>query len=143
MNTSWGRLISCGKRGIAPKAIYLTEKALALYQGPFLGKEAEQSWKMSVSERLRNKFLRSVSRLGDHWTQAGQWEKAMDCYQKGFEVDDLAEGFCRGLMTCYDYLDQRAEALSLYQRFEKRLKAVLGIEPSEKTKTLRDEILKK
>jgi DNA-binding SARP family transcriptional activator len=131
------------KERIAEKAIQLTEKAMALYQGPFLGMDAEQSWKMPVREKLRNKFLRSVSKLGDHWIQAGQWETARECYLKGFEVDDLAEGFCRGLMVCYQRLNQRAEALSLYQRFEKRLKAVLGIEPSEKTKTLRDEIVKK
>ncbi len=133
----------CWKERILEKAIRLTEKAMALYRGPFLGMDAEQSWKMPVREKLRNKFLRSASKLGDHWIQAGQWENARDCYQKGFEVDDLAEGFCRGLMVCYQHLDQRAEALSLYQRFEKRLKAVLGIEPSEKTKTLRNEILKK
>jgi len=131
------------KERIAEKAIQLTEKAIALYQGPFLGMDAEQSWKMPVRERLRKKFLRSVSKLGDHWSQAEEWENARDCYQKGFEVDDLAEGFCRGLMVCYQHLDQRAEALSLYQRFEKRLKAVLGIEPSEKTKMLRDELTKK
>lgn len=130
------------KERIAEKAIQLTEKAMALYRGPFLGMDAEQSWKMPVREKLRNKFLRSVVKLGDHWIQAGQWENARDCYQKGFEVDDLAEGFCRGLMVCYQHLDQRAEAISLYQRFEKRLKAVLGIEPSEKTKTLRNTLLK-
>ncbi|MBM4323693.1 MAG: hypothetical protein FJ115_09070, partial [Deltaproteobacteria bacterium] len=129
--------------GITQKAIHLTEKALALYQGPFWGKEGERPWQMPVSERLRNKFLRGVSRLGDYWIQAGQWETARDCYQKGFEVDDLSEGFCKGLMTCYHHLDQRAEALSLYLRFEKRLKAVLGIEPSEKIKALRDALTKK
>jgi len=131
------------KEGITQKAIHLTEKALALYQGPFWGKEGERPWQMPVSERLRNKFLRSVSRLGDYWIQAGQWETARDCYQKGFEVDDLSEGFCKGLMTCYHHLDQRAEALSLYLRFEKRLKTVLGIEPSEKIKALRDAMLRK
>ncbi|MBM4306527.1 MAG: hypothetical protein FJ123_07305, partial [Deltaproteobacteria bacterium] len=131
------------KEGITQKAIHLTEKALALYQGPFWGKEGERPWQMPVSERLRNKFLRGVSRLGDYWIQAGQWETARDCYQKGFEVDDLSEGFCKGLMTCYHHLDQRAEALSLYLRFEKRLKAVLGIEPSEKIKALRDALTKK
>jgi DNA-binding SARP family transcriptional activator len=131
------------KEGIAQKAIQLTENALALYQGPLLGKEGEQPWQMPVRERLRNKFLRSVSRLGDHWIQAGQWETARDCYQKGFEVDDLSEGFCKGLMTCYHHLDQRADALSLYQRFEKRLKTVLGIEPSEKIKALHYALTKK
>ncbi len=134
-DTRWGE-------GLPEKGIQLTEKAIGLYQGPFLGKDAEQFWNMSISERLRNKFLRSIGKLGDHWSQAGKWEKARDCYQKGLEVDDLAEGFCQGLMTCYQRLDQRAEALSLYRRFEKRLKAVLGVEPSEKTTALRDALMR-
>jgi len=133
---------NCWKEGREEKAIRFTEKAIALYQGPFLTKGKEESWKMSTSERLRSKFLRSVEKLGNHWTQAGEWEKARDYYQKGLEVDDLAEGFCRGLMVCYHHLNQRAEALSLYQRFEKRLKMILGIEPSEKIKALHETMLK-
>jgi DNA-binding SARP family transcriptional activator len=57
-------------------------------------------------------------------------------------VDDLADGFCQGLMICYHRLGQRAEALSLYQRFQRRVGAVLGIEPSEKTTTVRDAIMR-
>ena len=131
------------QEGLPERAIQLTEKAMELYRGPFLGKDVEESWAMSISERLRNKFIRSVGKLGDHWNQAGQWEKARECYQRGFDVDDLAEGFCQGLMICYQRLDQKAEALSLYQRFEKRLRVVLGVDPSEKTKALRNALLKK
>ena len=45
-------------------------------------------------------------------------------------------------MTCYWKLDQRSEALLLYRRFEKRLSAVLGIEPSAKTRVLRDALMR-
>jgi two-component SAPR family response regulator len=81
--------------------------------------------------------------LGDYWCQKKEWGKAMECYQKGSEVDDLAEEFCQGLMICYRNLGLNTNALSLYNRFEKRLKAVLGVEPSLKTKALRDALLRK
>ncbi len=73
--------------------------------------------------------------------QAGQWSKALECYRKGLETDDIQEEFCRGMMACYGQLGQRAEALSVYQHFEKRLAAALGIEPSNKTKALRNTLI--
>lgn len=89
-----------------------------------------------MSERLRGKFLRSVGKLGVFWQQSGQWEKALNCYQKGLEVDDLAEEFYQGLMRCYHRLDRQAEAISVYNRCKKILFKTLGIEPSAKTEAL-------
>ena len=123
-------------------AVSLSEDAIRLYRGPFLEKDAEESWAISMSERLRSRFLRAVGKVGDHWRSAGEWEKARDCFQRGLDVDDLAEGFCQGLMTCYQNLGQKAEALSLYQRFEKRMKTVLGVEPTARTKGFRAAICK-
>jgi ATP/maltotriose-dependent transcriptional regulator MalT/DNA-binding SARP family transcriptional activator len=127
--------------GFSERATVLTEKALELYRGPFLGQEMEQPWTMAMSERTRSKFLRGVRTLSDYWCQTNQWEKARECYQKGLDVDDLAEELCRGLMNCYQNLGLKAEALSFYRRFEKRLKTVLEIEPSPKTKALHDALL--
>jgi LuxR family maltose regulon positive regulatory protein len=117
-------------------AVQFTEKAIHMYKGPFLGKEIEQPWTISISERLRSKFLGSVIRLADHLQQAGQWEKALECYQRGIEVDDLAEEFYQGLMTCYHHLGQQTKALSIYNRCKKVLSATLGINPSPKTEAI-------
>lgn len=124
-------------------AISLSQKAIKIYRGAFLAKETEHPWLISIRERLRSKFLKIVNQLGEYWCQNNQWGMALECYQKGFEVDDLGEEFCKGLMICYQNLGLGANALSLYNRFEKRVKAVLGIGPSSETKALRDEILKK
>lgn len=130
-------------KGWRENSIPLALKAINLYKGVFLAKETENPWLISIRERLRNKFLRSVHRLAEHWCQSKKWGMALECYKKGLEVDDLAEEFCRGIMACYQTLGLEVNALSFYTRFEKRVQAVLGIEPSTKTKALRDEILKK
>lgn len=130
------------KRGNSAAAVKRTESAVALYRGPFLGTDSEEIWAVRTRERLRNKFMHSVGKLGEHWSLAGEWETARECYQKGFDVDDLAEGFCQGLMVCYQRLGKRAEAIALYRYFEKRLESVLGVEPSRKTRALKDELLK-
>jgi LuxR family maltose regulon positive regulatory protein len=49
------------------EATQLTQKAIDIYQGAFLPKETSEPWTDSLRERLRNKFLRCVEKLGHHW----------------------------------------------------------------------------
>jgi ATP/maltotriose-dependent transcriptional regulator MalT/DNA-binding SARP family transcriptional activator len=129
------------KEGKKEVANGLIEKATEMYRGSFLGREIEQPWATSLRERLREKFLRNVGRLGLYWQQAGQWEKALDGYHKGLEIDNLAEEFYQGLMTCYHHLGRRPEALGVYQRCKRNLSSALGIEPSAKTEAIHHKIL--
>ena len=129
------------KDGLMDRAVQLTEKAIQMYKGPFLGREIEQPLTVSISERLRSKFLEGVGRLGLYWQQAEQWEKAIECYQRGLEVDDLAEEFYQGLMDCYQHVGQKAKALSVYNRCKRILSSTLGIEPSSKTEVIYKSLL--
>jgi two-component SAPR family response regulator len=74
--------------------------------------------------------------LGDYLEEAGQWEKAVEYYEKGLEVDDLAEEFYQHLMICYHKLGQWTEAIKTYNRCKKSVFAALGVEPSPKTQAL-------
>ncbi len=123
------------------KAIELTQKAINIYHGPFLPDENEELWTISLREHLGEKFMRCVNKLGHHWEMSGQYEKAVESYRRGLEVDDLAEEFYRHLMACYHRLGQLAEALSVYNRGRKILFATLGIEPSPKTEAIRKSLL--
>ncbi len=129
------------REGEIEGAVGLIEKATQIYKGHFLAQEIEQPWIISMSERLKSKFLGSVMRLGNYWQQVEQWEKAVECYQKGLEVDDLAEEFYQGLMTCYHHLGQQTKALSIYDRCKKVLSATLRINPSPKTEGIYQSLL--
>jgi DNA-binding SARP family transcriptional activator len=124
------------KKERVDKAIELTEKAIEMYKGPFLAKEIEQPWTISMRERLRSKFLRNVEKLGKYWQQSSQWERTLDCYLRGLEIDDLVEEFYFGLMTCYHYLDRKTDALAVYHRYKKTLSSLPGIESSAKIEAL-------
>jgi len=124
------------KKGRVGKGIELMEKATEMYKGPFLAKEMMQPWTISMRERLRSKFLRNVEKMGKYWQQGSQWERAVDCYLKGLEVDDLAEEFYQGLMNCYHELGRKTDVLAVYQRYRKTLSAVPGLEPSPKMEAL-------
>jgi ATP/maltotriose-dependent transcriptional regulator MalT/DNA-binding SARP family transcriptional activator len=140
---SWAfeRLLGESDGGDPKDAVPRLEKAVSLYQGFFLGREMEEPWLLAAGERLRSRFLRGVEKLGFLWSQGGEWKKAWEWYRKGLEVDGLAEEFCRGAMVCCRSLGLPAEGLSLYKRFEKRLKQELGIEPAARTRVVRDSLL--
>jgi LuxR family maltose regulon positive regulatory protein len=127
--------------GTTDGAVQLIEKAIEIYKGYFLAKEGEQPWMIPLRERLRSKFLESVEKLGRYWQESGQWGKALDCYLKGLEIDDLAEGLYQSLMVCYLNLGQKAKALSAYNRYKRTLSSTIGIDPSPKTEVIYKMIL--
>ncbi|RPI99844.1 MAG: hypothetical protein EHM36_15440 [Deltaproteobacteria bacterium] len=125
-----------GERDFSMGAVRLAEKALSLYKGTFLGEEANKSRIIAYQERLRSKLIRAVKRLGSHFEISGQWERAVESYQKGLEVDELAEEFYQQLMTSYISLGRRAEAIAVYNRCRKVLQSTLGIDPSPRTEEI-------
>jgi DNA-binding SARP family transcriptional activator len=120
----------------ASEAVRLSEKALTLYRGHFLPADSSHPWALSYRERLRSKFLRLIIRVGVHWEQHLQWQTAVEVFQKGLEVDSLAEEFYQHLMLCYQAMGQCAEAVAVYHRCRTVLGSSLGIPPSRKTEDL-------
>lgn len=113
----------------------ITEKALMLYRGPFL-EENSEPWAISSRERLRNRYLKAVRRVGEHLEETGQFDRAVELYEKGLESDPLAEVLYRRLMECHEAAGERGEAISAYERCKKILRSVLGIDPSAKTEMI-------
>ena len=134
----YGRKI--GRQKILQTAETVCRKVLSLYKGTFLGEEANESWVIAYQERLRSKFVRAVRRLGSHFEESRQWEKAVECYQKGLEADELAEEFYQHLMTSYLSSGRMAEAMAVYNRCQKVLQSTLGIPPSPTTEALYESI---
>jgi ATP/maltotriose-dependent transcriptional regulator MalT/DNA-binding SARP family transcriptional activator len=121
--------------------ITLTDKVLSLYRGPFLANETEKPWYVSPREHLRNRFIRCMSGIANFWEKEKCWEKAIECYQRSLEADNLAEGSYQKLMLCYRELGRQAEAIEVYKRCRKTLSAVLKIEPSSETTMLYENLL--
>ena len=124
------------KRGSAENAVQCIEKAIHLYKGPFLADEIDQSWIISTRERCRSRFIRGLTWLGHYWQDQKNWEKAIESYQRGLEIDDVAEELYQQLMICYRELGRKAEAMSLYERCRKTLSTILGVDPSAKTEAI-------
>ncbi len=123
-------------KGKQDRYMRMIEKAISMYHGNFLAGDKEEPWIILPRERLRNRFIRCLSKLGDHWEECGKYEKAVDCYSKGLDVYDLTEEFCQKLMVCYHKLGRNAEAFGVYKRFKKALSTISGLNPSSKTEQI-------
>jgi LuxR family transcriptional regulator, maltose regulon positive regulatory protein len=114
----------------------LARKAIDLYQGHFLASDGDPYWAVSYRESLRDKYLRLITRIGDHHKKTEQWEEALACFLKGIDVDPLVEEFYQQMMVCYEKLEQPSRAIETYHRCKKILASTLGCDPSPKTQTL-------
>lgn len=124
------------KSGNIENAVPLFEKAIRMYQGGFLAGDEDNPSVISTQEHLKDHIRRHIEDIGCYLEQTGQVEKAIRCFVKGLEVDDLFEAFYQRLMVCYQRLGRRAEALALYNRLKKTLSTTFAIEPSSKTENI-------
>jgi len=120
----------------AYKLDQLMQRLLSLYQDHFLAREEATAWSVSIRERLRSKFIYSLLDIGRYWEIHGFWDKAIQCYQKGLEVDDLIEVFYQRLMLCTLQTDRISEGMAVYRRCRQILSIVLGLQPAPETESI-------
>ena len=114
----------------------LMQRILGLYQDHFLAREEATAWSVSIRERLRSKFIYSLLDIGRYWETHGFWDKAIQCYQKGLEVDDLIEVFYQRLMLCTLQTRHISEGMAAYRRCRQILSVVLGLQPAPETESI-------
>jgi DNA-binding SARP family transcriptional activator len=113
-----------------------TDRAVQLYTGDFLADDPDFPWATPFAERLRERLLRQVRKLAQHWEQNADWVKAAECYKRALDINACSEECCRALMKAYERLGRRDEAFAAYQRCARHLTEQLGIHPSTQTLAL-------
>jgi LuxR family transcriptional regulator, maltose regulon positive regulatory protein len=111
----------------------LTERAVRLYGGDFLGDDPECPWAARQAERIRHRFLAQLQAIARHWQARGEPERVVECYRRALDIHPCSEECCRALMQAYQHLGRRDEALSVYTRCTTLLQETLGIHPSPQT----------
>ncbi len=109
---------------------------LELYRGVFLGGEADIAWVLVARDRLAVHFRRFVLRLGEHWERGARWADAARLYERGVELEPLAETLYRRLMECLRRQGQHVEGIEVFRRCRKMLSVVLGVKPAPETEAL-------
>jgi len=136
-----GQAEECRRQGHHETALEFVSKALDLYRGGFLAGEREESWAVSPAERLRAKFLKGTSWLGEHLEKTKAWDEAAAHYEKCLAADDCSETIYRRLMICYTNLNRISDALAVYERCRKVLNSTLGIPPGVETETFHAKLI--
>jgi LuxR family transcriptional regulator, maltose regulon positive regulatory protein len=117
-------------------------RLLALYTGPFLASEPEQGWMLTMRDRCRRRFGRSIGELARALRDVGLADHAVDVLERAIEADTTAELLYRELIACYGHLGRQAEAADTYQRCVKTLQFSLGITPSSETRGIYEKLLR-
>ena len=111
------------------------KKALGFYQGSFMTGE-DEGWLISRRERIRSRFLYTLSQHGQALMDAGECEDAIVLYGKVLEIDNLNEECYLNLMRCLHSRGHQAEVIRVYQRCRQALHDTLGVEPSKECTAL-------
>jgi len=118
----------------------LADRGLELYRGSFLPSDGDAQWALQTRLRLRSRFTRFMEAVGLSLERTMQWQKALDCYHRGLEADDLIEEFYLGLMRCHRALGRPADGIAVFRRMRQTLSVVLNIAPSPSAETLAREL---
>ncbi len=113
----------------------LGERLLSLYRGAFLGDD-EQAFAIAARERLRGKWMQAIAAVAGCFQHDGAHDQAIAWYERGIEIEPLAESLYRSLMHVYQTLHRPAEGLGVYQRCKRNLLAQLQVSPSPETEKL-------
>lgn len=109
--------------------------------GFFLDEAAEfEEWLRSEQERLREAAAAALRSLVAHHLQAGSFVLGIQYARKLLQIDPLAEEVHRQLMLLYTYTGRRSRALEDYEQLLRLLEKELGVEPSEETRRLYEQL---
>jgi DNA-binding SARP family transcriptional activator len=135
------RLVNEGLRGLEegesePDPESLLRAALALYGGPFLGRETDEAWMLAPRLRLQVKFERLIAGLSSALEREGRIAEAIDVCLSALEREPFNECLHRRLIDCYVKTGEFSSAARAFVRCRKVLVEGLGVEPSEQTQRL-------
>jgi predicted ATPase/DNA-binding SARP family transcriptional activator len=112
---------------------------LTAYRGEYLEAHFED-WVVAERERLRGRYAAVLASRIAEAQAAKDHATAIVHAERLLSLDEWREDAVRGLMTARHGTGERAAALSLYDRFARRLRSEFDAEPMPETRALRDAI---
>lgn len=116
------------------------QAALAVYRGEFLQEYPFEEWTSVERERLLTLYLRTAERVATHLLASDKWEEAVQTAQEIIARDACWEQAYRILMTAYAQMGNRPQAIRVYHQCADKLQSELGVQPTEATVQLWQQI---
>ena len=129
-----------------PSASRLLDQALSLYRGDFLegfsvrGSPAFDDWALLVRERLHRQASTALQRLVEESESRGNYDRACEYAWRWVELAPWQEEAHQQLMRALALSGQRTAALAQYRVCRETLQREFGVEPSDGTVWLYEQI---
>lgn len=118
----------------------LWQRAANLYQGDFLP-SLDHEWILARRESLRELYIESLLALSNCAQRHQDYETGLNVLRIAIGVDPYREDIHRAMMRCYADLGELARVVAQFDSLRTLLETELGIEPSEETRSLADQLL--
>ncbi|MEJ2208465.1 MAG: BTAD domain-containing putative transcriptional regulator [Anaerolineae bacterium] len=115
------------------------EAAVSLYRGDLLPGFYDD-WVFLERERLHAILEQKMGLLLDGLVQEGRWQDVLEWGERWIALGQVPEPAYRALMMAHAGLGDLAGMASVYQRCSQALERELGVEPSEQTLALYEEL---
>jgi ATP/maltotriose-dependent transcriptional regulator MalT/DNA-binding SARP family transcriptional activator len=117
----------------------LWERAVELYQGDLL-LEVDRAWCVSKREQCRNMYVEALIESARCREARGAIDEAVAWYRRALAEDELREDVHRRIIRVYADAGRRSDALAQYRDCRETLEHELGVEPSQETQELYEEV---
>lgn len=115
--------------------------SVPLLPGFYLDGCAEfEAWLLLTRERLQRRVIDALQRVAAHCEEWRDFRQAIALTQRSVELEPWREESHRHLMKLLAHSGQRSAALTQYERCAKLLRRELGVEPSDETVSLYQQI---
>jgi non-specific serine/threonine protein kinase len=110
-----------------------------LYRGDLL-QDFYDDWVLEEREHYRGLFINAMLQSAQSQRTNGEYRHAIFIAQKIISIDSVNEHAWQHLIFCYGALSNRSEAMKSYEECARRLMEQLGVEPSEDTVALYEQV---
>jgi predicted ATPase/DNA-binding SARP family transcriptional activator/predicted negative regulator of RcsB-dependent stress response len=114
-------------------------QALNQYRGELLPGFYDD-WAVLERERLRSVYEQRMTRLLDRLQEEQRWETLIESAEKWIALGLVPEAAFRAMMIAYSRLGDRSKVAGTWQRLVESLRKDLGVEPSEQSRLLYEEL---
>lgn len=124
------------------KKTELLQRAVAIYKGSYLSGVPFQEWTIALSEHYHSMFFNAVYSLLDIYKQCGKYEDIITLAEQASEQDRYQEVIHRYMMYALYKAGHQSEALAYYKKVSNLFYSELGVQLSESTRQVYNEIAK-
>ncbi len=120
----------------ADQALSIYQEAEALYRGDFLEEDPYTEWCLAERDRLKDIYLRLLTKIMEAFEQKSDYPKAAAYGEKFLQIDPYAEEIYQHLMRQYARMGNRSMIKRTFEKCKKMLTQDLDVPLSPKTNAL-------